>query len=161
MKPVVIGNATLYLGDCREVLPGLAVHDLLLTDPPYGIGESSRRNATRGKPFGSRVDAKNTRGTYVPPTDYGSYEWDESPPEPELIDACTSRKPHCFSRPLTSIDIRRFTLFEGDPAHLPDWRADGLEVYEVCNVVPVWVQRLGLTRPWCRVQDAWRWLRLW
>lgn len=52
-------------------------------------------------------------------------------------------------------------LFQGDLAHLPDWLADGLEVYEVCNVVPEWVQRLGLTRPWCRVQDAWRWLRLW
>jgi len=52
-------------------------------------------------------------------------------------------------------------LFEGDPAHLPDWLADGLEVYEVCNVIPEWVQRLGLTRLWCRVQDAWRWMRLW
>lgn len=52
-------------------------------------------------------------------------------------------------------------LFEGDPAHLPDWLADGLEVYEVCNVVPEWVQRLGLTRLWCRLQDSWSWLRLW
>lgn len=52
-------------------------------------------------------------------------------------------------------------LFEGDPAHLDAWRADGLEVYEVCNVIPVWVVRLGLTRVRCRVQDAWQWLRLW
>ena len=36
-EKVVIGNATLYLGDCREVLPLLPKHDLLLTDPPYGI----------------------------------------------------------------------------------------------------------------------------
>jgi site-specific DNA-methyltransferase (adenine-specific) len=35
---VTIGNAALYHGDCREVLPGLPRHDLLLTDPPYGIG---------------------------------------------------------------------------------------------------------------------------
>ena len=28
---------TLYLGDCREVLPTLDRADLLLTDPPYGI----------------------------------------------------------------------------------------------------------------------------
>jgi site-specific DNA-methyltransferase (adenine-specific)/modification methylase len=89
-EKVVIGNATLYHGDCREVLPMLQRHDLLLTDPPYGIGESSRRNATRGKPFGSRVDAKNTRGTYVPPTDYGAYQWDESPPDSELLDSCIS-----------------------------------------------------------------------
>jgi len=31
-----IGNATLYLGDCREVLPTLPPCDLILTDPPYG-----------------------------------------------------------------------------------------------------------------------------
>ena len=85
---VVIGNTELWHGDCREVLPLLPKHDLLLTDPPYGIGESSRKNKTRGKPFGSRVDAKNTRGTYVPPTDYGDYQWDTSPPDAGLIDAC-------------------------------------------------------------------------
>jgi DNA modification methylase len=33
-----IGNATLYLGDCREILPTLPNCDLILTDPPYGIG---------------------------------------------------------------------------------------------------------------------------
>jgi len=85
---VVIGDAVLYHGDCREVLQTLPKHDLLLTDPPYGIGESSRKNSTRSKPFGSRADAKNTRGTYVPPTDYGAYEWDTSPPDADLLDAC-------------------------------------------------------------------------
>lgn len=34
-----IGNATLYLGDCREVLPTLPKVDAVITDPPYGIGE--------------------------------------------------------------------------------------------------------------------------
>ena len=38
-EKVVIGNAELWHGDCREVLPMLAVHDLLLTDPPYGIAD--------------------------------------------------------------------------------------------------------------------------
>lgn len=36
MRVEVIGDATLYLGDCREVLPMLQRHDALLTDPPYG-----------------------------------------------------------------------------------------------------------------------------
>ena len=39
MKPTeIIGNCSLWLGDCREILPMLAPVDLILTDPPYGIG---------------------------------------------------------------------------------------------------------------------------
>jgi site-specific DNA-methyltransferase (adenine-specific) len=34
----VIGDATLYLGDCREILPTLGRVDAIVTDPPYGIG---------------------------------------------------------------------------------------------------------------------------
>lgn len=34
-----IGAATLYLGDCRDVLPGLGKMDAVVTDPPYGIGK--------------------------------------------------------------------------------------------------------------------------
>ncbi len=33
-----IGRATLYLGDCRDVLPTLGKVDAVVTDPPYGIG---------------------------------------------------------------------------------------------------------------------------
>jgi DNA modification methylase len=33
-----IGDATLYLGDCRDVLPTLSGVDAVVTDPPYGIG---------------------------------------------------------------------------------------------------------------------------
>jgi site-specific DNA-methyltransferase (adenine-specific) len=32
------GSVTIYLGDCRDVLPHLAPVHLVLTDPPYGIG---------------------------------------------------------------------------------------------------------------------------
>lgn len=31
-----IGNATLYLGDCLEILPTLPKVDAVITDPPYG-----------------------------------------------------------------------------------------------------------------------------
>lgn len=37
-SPVIIGNATLYLGDCREILPRLSGFDAVITDPPYGTG---------------------------------------------------------------------------------------------------------------------------
>ena len=33
---VEIGNATLYLGDCMEILPTLPRVDKVITDPPYG-----------------------------------------------------------------------------------------------------------------------------
>jgi len=40
MKKEVIGNATLYLGDCLEVMKNMPDNlvDTVLTDPPYGIG---------------------------------------------------------------------------------------------------------------------------
>jgi DNA modification methylase len=39
-EPVIIGDAVLYLGDCREILPTLGRVDAVVTDPPYGIGWS-------------------------------------------------------------------------------------------------------------------------
>ena len=39
-KPYYSENGiTIYNGDCREILPHLEPVDLMLTDPPYGIGE--------------------------------------------------------------------------------------------------------------------------
>ena len=35
-----IGDCTLYLGDCREILPTLGKVDAVVTDPPYGIGKA-------------------------------------------------------------------------------------------------------------------------
>ena len=36
-EAVTIGDATLYLGDCLEILPTLSGVDAVVTDPPYGI----------------------------------------------------------------------------------------------------------------------------
>ena len=43
VREVTIGECRLILGDCREVLPLLDKHDLLLTDPPYGLGDVLHR----------------------------------------------------------------------------------------------------------------------
>lgn len=54
MKPVIIGDCTLYLGDCLEIMPTLGKVDAVVTDPPYGIGGS---NGTIGK--------KRGKGAYI------------------------------------------------------------------------------------------------
>jgi site-specific DNA-methyltransferase (adenine-specific) len=38
MKPTIIGDAELWLGDCMDVLPLIGKVDAVITDPPYGIG---------------------------------------------------------------------------------------------------------------------------
>lgn len=41
-QPVVIGPATLYLGDCFDILPKLSKVQAVVTDPPFGIGYKYR-----------------------------------------------------------------------------------------------------------------------
>jgi DNA modification methylase len=47
-QKVEIGNATLYLGDCMDVLPTLAKVDAVITDPPYGINRDGQARTTGG-----------------------------------------------------------------------------------------------------------------
>jgi site-specific DNA-methyltransferase (adenine-specific)/modification methylase len=64
-------GVTLYCGDCRQILPTLGKIDAIVTDPPYGIGESSKKVASRGK--------------LAVPRDYGEFDWDAEPPPAWLI----------------------------------------------------------------------------
>lgn len=48
-EKVTIGNCELWHGDCREVLPLLPPVDLVLTDPPYGIGADTGIKPAGGK----------------------------------------------------------------------------------------------------------------
>lgn len=41
MNKTIIGNATLYLGDCMDILPTLDKVDAVITDPPYGMSFQS------------------------------------------------------------------------------------------------------------------------
>lgn len=79
MSPRVetIGDCTLYLGDCLEILPTLGKVDAVVTDPPYGIGESGRKVRSRG------TSSERVRRMTV--TDYGDFDWDEKPCSPETI----------------------------------------------------------------------------
>lgn len=71
---------TLYHGDCRDILPHLEPVDLVLTDPPYGIGEAAGANKSRGKPIGGKGKG------FVPAKDYGDDNWDNEPIAQDLID---------------------------------------------------------------------------
>jgi DNA modification methylase len=65
MKPYYDRDGiTIYCGDCREILPQLSAVDVLLTDPPYGIGEAAGKNKTRGLLAQSK--------------DYGTSDWDNA-----------------------------------------------------------------------------------
>ena len=44
-----IGDCDLYLGDCLDIMPLLGRVDAVVTDPPYGIGESGGKSKSRGK----------------------------------------------------------------------------------------------------------------
>jgi DNA modification methylase len=49
-NPVIIGNATLYLGDCLEILPLIRKQvDAVVSDPPYGIGFQCGAKNANGK----------------------------------------------------------------------------------------------------------------
>jgi len=72
VDPVIIGNATLYLGDCRDILPTLGKVDAVVTDPPYGIGEDG--------------GDKNRRRGYKPLVVHEKLSWDKERPQKEIFD---------------------------------------------------------------------------
>ena len=75
-----IGDCRLILGDCRDVLPTLGKVDAVVTDPPYGIGESAGKAKTRTSGLTSRL--KNAQ---VYRQDYGNDDWDREPISSELL----------------------------------------------------------------------------
>lgn len=92
MRVERIQDCTLYLGDCAEIMPTLGRVDAVVTDPPYGIGESDKNFASRSKL--ANAD-KYTRS-----------EWDKAPPAQEVID---------LMRSISKYQI----IFGGNYFHLP------------------------------------------
>jgi site-specific DNA-methyltransferase (adenine-specific) len=62
-----IGNATLYLGDARDVIPTLPNVDAIVTDPPYGVEMGSQNQPTERDPYKTFRDTpENVRDAVVP-----------------------------------------------------------------------------------------------
>ena len=59
MRVEHIGDATLYLGDCRDVLPTLGKVDAVVTDPPYGIDYDPAQYQNVGALFTDRIAGDN------------------------------------------------------------------------------------------------------
>ena len=83
MRREIIGNATLYLGDCREILPTLGQFDAAVYDPPYGIGEAAGKNASRSRPRGGNPKAQ--KGKLIVAKDFGNDDWDDRPLDQETL----------------------------------------------------------------------------
>lgn len=73
MKPVIIGDATLYLGDCMDILPTLDKVDAVITDPPFGVGNFVQISG-------------NVRGEKV--------TWNESRPSAEFFQLLKEKSTH-------------------------------------------------------------------
>lgn len=75
-----IGDATLYLGDCRDILPTLGPVDAVVTDPPYGIGKDGQKRTKGGNGGRKAYDFKG---------------WDKERPEAELLTTLYRMSPIC------------------------------------------------------------------
>ena len=77
----VIGNATLYLADCREVLPTLPKVDAVITDPPYGQAykvNTFHKGGTRD----NAVVQRNGTTLMVRPNVHAEIDGDDAPFDP-------------------------------------------------------------------------------
>lgn len=67
-------SCTIYNADCRAVIPTLPAFDLLLTDPPYGIGYGGKKNSVGGSEGRSKARWKTWKT-----------DWDETPVDATLL----------------------------------------------------------------------------
>lgn len=109
---------TIYCGDCLEIMPLLPDVDLIITDPPYGIGadKNLRANKQHGK-------------AAAPSKDYGIGDWDSRTPVQEIFDRILTHS-------------QRVCIFGGnyfDLPQMPGWlvwdKDNGNNGYADCELV--------------------------
>jgi len=80
-----IGDCTLYLGDCLDIMPTLGKVDAVVTDPPYGIDYGG---LLKGKGDGMGGADKNGWKSYDAP------EWDKVRPSKDIFDMIMAQSKH-------------------------------------------------------------------
>ena len=109
-----IGDATLYLGDCMEILPTLPKVDAVVTDPPFGVGnfvQTSGRLTGRGNLRGSAVD------------------WNESTPPDRVFEILRENSKH---RIIWGANF--FNCFEGRGGALVWYKHQKMPNFSKCDI---------------------------
>ena len=82
-EKVIIGDATLYLGDCMDILPALNKVDAVITDPPYGISRAGQQET-----FTKNLKHKRKH--------FDDLGWDEGRPDKKVFDFLLSFGDKCL-----------------------------------------------------------------
>ena len=96
---VEIGNATLYLGDCMDILPTLGKVDAVITDPPYS--DKTHNNAKSNAGSGTGAKAIDFKAIDFKAIDFKAIE--------SLLTACA---PLCDGWVIANMDWRHIAALE-------------------------------------------------
>jgi DNA modification methylase len=85
-----IGDATLYLGDCRDILPTLGMVDAVVTDPPFGMAFQSNHRAVQYEIIANDKTDELLRWACEIPVSHSKYvfcRWDnlQTLPKPKSV----------------------------------------------------------------------------
>ena len=143
--PVIIGDCTLYLGDCRAVLPTLGRVDAVVTDPPY-VG---LKGGVVHRRYGG-VAAKKIVSVSVGDTWAASLDW------APLVEAAASKVVAVFCNYSSVADLR--LAFGLEAVSLAVWHK--INAAPAVNNVPrqttefIWLFKAGPNARWRTITDT-------
>lgn len=113
---VEIGNATLYLGDCMDILPTLDKVDAVITDPPYSETTHANAKSNRGKGHGNKA------------IDFASLTSDQLK---EILKICGKK---CHRWLVSTMEWRHIATFDHNPPE--GWELVRFGVWVKSNPMP-------------------------
>lgn len=97
---VTIGGATLYHGDCLEIMPTLGEVDAVVTDPPYGMSYQSARRSDKHEQIAGDKDVGLLEWAFRLPVKHSRYvfcRWDAVAKAHNPKSMIVWAKPNCGS----------------------------------------------------------------